>query len=176
MQHLNAPSIKYKKSFIAMVIEYQQQPDNNRPDIIQLNPKVLEKDFDSYVQLLNDNEHGKQLPEGYVAQSTFWLVENDEIIGRSSIRHRLNDHLLKIGGHIGYDIRPSMRRRGYGKLILKLTLEKAKEMGIENALITCDINNIGSKKVIESNGGVLENEVDQGKDLPLKARYWIKIK
>src|SRR3989344_8456793 len=83
----------------------------------------------------------------------------NQYIGRLSIRHKLNDHLLKIGGHIGYDIRPSKRSRGYGTAILRLGLPKAKELRIERALLTCNENNIASLKIIEKAGGVLESKV-----------------
>jgi len=100
-------------------------------------------------------------------------VEGDEYIGRLDIRHHLTEHLRQIGGHIGYGIRPSKRRQGYGRLILKLGLEKAKEMGIEKVLVTCDVTNVGSRKIIEANGGVMENEI-QVDGSPDKARFWIQ--
>ena len=120
-------------------------------------------------------ENGLLLPPGWVAETVLWLVDNDIFIGRASIRHSLNEHLLKIGGHIGYFIRPSMRRRGYGKSILNLALIEAKKMGLQKVLVTCDETNTGSRKIIEANGGVLENIVENGLDMPPKRRYWITI-
>ena len=92
-----------------------------------------------------------------------------------SIRHTLSDHLREFGGHIGYEIRPSARRRGYGTLILKLALERARELGISPVLVTCDVDNLGSRGVIEANGGELEGEfeVPQYHDKPIR-RYWIR--
>ncbi len=107
--------------------------------------------------------------------STFWLVDDGRFIGQANIRHRLNDHLMQIGGHIGYDIRPSMRGKGYGNAILGLSLGKAKELGIERALLTCDERNVASKKIIEKNGGVFESRgpnPEMGHDV---LRFWIDI-
>ena len=77
---------------------------------------------------------------------------------------------------MGYDIRPSKRRRGYGKKILQLTLEKAKELGMERVLVTCDVNNEPSRKIIEQNGGILENKVPNPETGTDKGRYWIDLK
>lgn len=107
--------------------------------------------------------------------STFWLVDDSKFVGQATIRHQLNEHLLNIGGNIGYDIRPSMRGRGYGNTILRLSLQKAKGLGIERARLTCDERNVASKKIIEKNGGVFESRgpnPEMGHDvLP----FWIDI-
>jgi len=93
------------------------------------------------------------------------------IVGRASIRHELNKYLFNYGGHIGYGVRPQFRRRGYAREILQQSLKYIRGLGVEEVLITCLDENIGSVKVIESCGGTLENIVDlEGK--PLR-RYWI---
>lgn len=166
------PSEEYKESFIEAVKEYRAEGDMHRYD---LDINFLENNFAKYVSQILAQANGESLPEGYVPQTTFWLVDNGEFIGRVSIRHTLTEELLKVGGHIGYDIRPSKRQKGYGKKILELALPKAKELGINRALVTCDETNIGSKKIIEANGGVLEDSYEQGDDKPRKLRYWINI-
>ena len=169
------PSGKYKESFIAAVKEYQATDDNDRQDIFSLKVEDLKKDFASYISKLLSESRGENLPEGYVPQTTFWLIDEEEFIGRVSIRHSLTPHLLREGGHIGYDIRPSKRQMGYGKKMLALALPKAKELGIKKALVTCDETNIGSRKIIEANGGVLENSVEMGEGKPRKLRFWITV-
>ena len=82
---------------------------------------------------------------------------------------------MKEGGNIGYGIIPSKRGLGYGTKALKLTLEKAKELGLKKVLLTCNSTNIGSKKVIEANGGLLENEILGEEGKPNKLRYWIEL-
>ena len=127
--------------------------------------------FDGYLARVQDSLHGRSLLPGRVA-STFLLAEVDGVIvGRSSIRHELNDWLSEFGGHIGYAVRPDFRLRGYASEILRQSLTLAKELGIETVLITCNDDNIGSIKVIEKHGGALENKVDE--DGRLLRRYWI---
>jgi predicted acetyltransferase len=96
------------------------------------------------------------------------------IVGRASIRHTLNDVLLRIGGHIGYVVVPEFRRQGHATAILRLALQLAHDrLGLDQVLVTCDDDNIGSIKTIERNGGMLENIVS-GADLDKpKRRYWI---
>lgn len=105
----------------------------------------------------------------YVPQTMYWLIVDNIPVGIGKLRSYLNDNLNKVGGHIGYTIRPSQRGKGYGNIILKELLIKAKEKDIEKVLITCNENNILSRKVIESNGGKLENIYEK------RCRYWIDI-
>jgi predicted acetyltransferase len=168
------PSIEYKDSFIEGVKEYQALGDEKRFRSMDINIPEVEKDFGKYVEKLTNWSLGIGLKEGYVPATTLWLVENGEYIGTASIRHTLNEHLLTMGGHIGYGIRPSKRKMGYGTKILELTLPFAKKLGIDRVLVTCDDDNIASAKIIEKNGGMLENKVEhEGK---LKRRYWIENK
>jgi predicted acetyltransferase len=94
-------------------------------------------------------------------------VEGDEFLGRTSIRHRLTPALLEIGGHVGYDVRPSARRRGHATAMLQAALVVARDLGIDPALVTCDVDNVGSRTVIERNGGVLEDQRSG------KLRFWV---
>ena len=161
------PVIKYKKSFIQGAKEFQKEGRN-----VDLDIEDLDKNFDKFVTKLLNEELGIGLKDGYIPASTLWLIDNDEFIGKVSIRHTLTEKLLQEGGHIGYEIRPSKRKMGYGTKILALAVKSAKNLGIEKILVTCDDDNIGSYKIIEKNGGILENKIGyQGK---LKRRYWIK--
>ena len=173
---LIVPSVKYNDSFIQAVKEYQSVDADDRKDIFELKVEELQSDFSSYIANLLSESEGKNLPEGYVPQTTYWLIDNGEFIGRVSIRHTLTEHLLKEGGHIGYDISPSKRNKGYGRKILELSLLKAKELGIDKVLVTCNETNLASKKIIEANGGILENALDMGEGKPKKLRYWITLK
>lgn len=131
--------------------------------------------FSDYIELLNANERGERLPSGYVPTTVLCAFVGSDLVGRLSIRHTLNDFLLKIGGHIGYGVVPSFRRKGYAKSMLALSLPIAKSLGINRALVTCDDNNIGSIKTIESCRGIFENKVEVEEGKPLKRRYWIDI-
>ncbi|MBP7805027.1 MAG: GNAT family N-acetyltransferase [Candidatus Pacebacteria bacterium] len=167
--HLELPSIKYKDSFLEAIAE---QDSTQFSRVEGYTSESYDGDFDAYLQKLEDYRQGKNLPGDWVPQTVYWLIDNEEFIGRVSIRHYLNDNLEKIGGHIGYSIRPSKRGKGYGNLILTLGLTKAKELGLENALVTCDRDNLASKKIIEKNGGVFEDERGDD-DGQIKLRFWV---
>jgi len=171
--HLVAPSAQHKESFLEALREYQKEDSEIKTDLNFLNIPLLEKDFQSYINMLFNISLGKNLPSGYVPETTYWLVDGDEYIGRIGIRHTLNESLLREGGHVGYNIRPSRRQQGFGTKILSLGLPKIKELGIEKALVTCDENNVGSKKIIVANGGIFENSVEMSQGRPRKLRYWI---
>lgn len=118
------------------------------------------EDPDAYLGRIRQYEHQAGLDDGMVPESVFWLVDDHEFIGHVSIRHRLNDGLKRIGGHIGYAVRPAAQRKGYGSAILKFALPKARELGIRSALLTCDASNVASRRIIEKNGGKLEKEIE----------------
>jgi len=115
-----------------------------------------------------------EAPEGRVKASTMFLFAGGRIAGTVQIRHTLNEELYKSGGHIGYGVRPSERRKGYGAIMLSLALAYCRVLGISRALVTCDKKNIGSAAVIVKNGGVLENEAaDENGNIV--QRYWISV-
>lgn len=148
------PSEAYKESFREGLEEFKNAGIHGFWDA-----REPLDDIDRYIVRTKANSQGIDLPENWVPTSTYWLVDNGSFIGHVNIRHLLNDRLRLIGGHIGYFIRPSMQRKGYGTELLRLALEKARTLGIEQALITCDADNIGSRKVIERNGGTLQREI-----------------
>lgn len=112
-------------------------------------------------------ESGRPRHPGFVCQTTWWWVDGADYVGRISLRHELTDRLLQVGGHIGYDVRRSRRREGHATRMLAAVLPRAAERGIDPALVTCDVTNLGSRRVIEANGGVLEDR--RG----VKLRYWV---
>ena len=129
-------------------------------------------DFDHYLEHLEV----KDAEEGLVPDSVFFLLDEDRdrLLGAVNIRHYLNEHLLKEGGHIGDGIRPSERRKGYATEMVRLALLECKKLGIDRVLMTCDKDNIGSAKSILKNGGVLENEF-LNEDGEIEQRYWIYL-
>lgn len=173
MPELVRPSERYKDSFLEAVRE-AQATGSGLGDTLTWNLEDIRADFEGLLRNLSRYEPGNDLPDGFVHSEYRWLVEGTEYLGRVSIRYTLNDRLRQFGGHIGYEIRPSARRKGYGTLILRLALERARELGIGDVLVTCDVDNLGSRGVIEANGGVLEGEfeVPQYHDKPIR-RYWI---
>ena len=127
-----------------------------------------------YLEVLEERERGVNLPPNHVPSTFLFAFTGERIVGRVSIRHRLNGLLLRVGGHIGYVVVPEFRRQGYATAILRLALDFADDkLGHDRVLVTCDDDNIGSIKTIENNGGVLEDVVS-GPDLDKpKRRYWI---
>ncbi|WP_205326421.1 GNAT family N-acetyltransferase [Glycomyces sp. YM15] len=97
-------------------------------------------------------------PAAFVPSTTYWWTDRRAFLGRINLRHRLNESLSEIGGHIGYDVRPTARRQGHATAMLAAVLPRAAAIGIDKALVTCDAENTASRKVIEANGGVLEDE------------------
>jgi predicted acetyltransferase len=102
-----------------------------------------------------------------VPDTVLWFRDGATFIGRTSIRHELTEMLREVGGHIGYDVRPSLRRRGHATEMLRQALPVARQLGIDPVLVTCDVDNVGSRRVIEANGGRLEDERHG------KLRYWL---
>jgi predicted acetyltransferase len=132
-------------------------------------------DFEDYLKRMQILASGENIPADEVPRNTYFLFCGEKIIGRSEIRRALNPELEIVGGHLGADIRRSERGKGFGSLILRLTLEKAKELGLERVLITCDKNNIASAKTIEKCGGVFEKEITHGESGATIIHYWIEL-
>jgi predicted acetyltransferase len=130
--------------------------------------------FSRYVEVLVERERGVNLEPNHVPSTFLFAFKGQRIVGRVAIRHRLNDRLLRVGGHIGYVVVPEFRRQGHATAILHRALHIANDtLGIRRVLVTCDDDNIGSIRTIENNGGVLE-EVVSGPDLDRPTRrYWI---
>lgn len=171
MPHLTLPSPEYKDSFIAAVQEFQTENNSRTPSYLSLNLEELETNFDAYLHRLQDMAQGLNLAPGQVPTTHYWLVDGNEYLGKIDIRHQYTDYHKQIAGIIGYDIRPSQRGHGYGKLLLKLGLERARQMDFDELIITCDVDNLASRKVMEANGGQLVNQVPAGAGLPDKLRF-----
>ncbi len=138
------PTVKYKRSFQNGLKEFLIVDKRSEGD-----PATVEE----YISKTKYHERGIHLPKGIVPASTFWLIDNNTFIGRVSIRHKLNKNLRNFGGHIGYAIRPSKRKKGYGNKILELALQEAKKLKLQKVLITCDDTNRASQKIIEKKQG-----------------------
>jgi predicted acetyltransferase len=161
------PSLGWQEAFLAMAREFAATGDPRYDKAIS--------DFERYVARLQHFAQGSDLGPGRVRTTTYWGIDRESIVGAIRLRHTLTPALERMGGHIGYDIRPSLRQRGYGTRLLALTLEQARQRGFERVLITCDSDNIGSVRVIENNVGILaEQGMVDGYDKPI-SRYWITL-
>jgi predicted acetyltransferase len=128
--------------------------------------------FADFVRVLADHRLGRDAADGWVASTWLVAVVDGEVVGRSSIRFELNDHLRREGGHIGYAVRPAFRRRGHATEILRQSLVIARAGGVDAVLMTCNDENVGSATVIERCGGVLEDVIVATGGIALR-RYWI---
>lgn len=161
------PGGNMSAEFLAMAKEYKARGEDRYNSALENFPLYLE-------QILN-YARGVNLNTDRVPENEFWLACDGKIVARSKLRHRLNPALEHEGGHIGYDVRPSERQKGYGTLILQLTLEKAKILGLEKVLLTCDTDNIASAKIIEKNGGKFIGHAISEKSGKQISQYRIEI-
>jgi predicted acetyltransferase len=158
-----------ESSFRSAVREFEEE-DPSWQFAFEYDPSV---DFPDYVAKVNDWPKGLNLPTGWVPNSFLVGVVNGKIIGRLSLRHQLNDFLRSHGGHIGYGVVPSERKRGYASEMLRQALPLCVGLGIEQVLMTCEIDNIASRKGIEKNGGVYNSSIDLA-ERDIQAHYfWI---
>lgn len=165
-------------------IEYANQIEEYRQEFLDAGDSMdgtgslrrLENPLD-FIQKCKDYESPETLPEGRVPATQFMLVRKSDgrLLGMIQVRHYFNEYLEKYAGHIGYSVRPSERRKGYAKQMLKMALPFCREIGLDKVLITCIDGNIGSEKTILANGGVYESTVhepDENEDLK---RFWITL-
>lgn len=164
------PTAELKNEYLDMLKDWKDNNEKPTPWTLKLDTS----DFSEMIEKLEGFSKGIGLKEGHVEHSTYWLVENNVVIGAANIRHRLNHYLLKYDGHIGGGIRPSCRGKGYGSVMLSLALDITRKMGMKRALITCNKDNIVSEKTIVKNGGVFESEEveDNGN---IVRRFWINL-
>jgi predicted acetyltransferase len=131
--------------------------------------------WSAYVQRVARWPSGDGLPDGWVPATFGVGVINERVIGRVLLRHRLTPFLAEIGGHIGYAVRPTDRRRGFASALLRNALLEAHDLGLDRVLLTCDEDNEASASVIEKCGGHFERLSELVDGSPVKRRYWIEL-
>ena len=162
------PTADLAVEFLAMAYEFQRSGDDR---FLRGAENLVE-----YLRTLRQHSQPKKLSTATVPCNEYWLVQNGWLIlGTSSLCRRLNPQLAHEGGHIRYCIRPNQRQKGYGRLILQLTLEKARQLGLHRVLITCDTENTTVANTIKDNGGILENDVCSTQSGGLVSRFWIDL-
>jgi len=169
--YLTKPARRHRKAWEALCRDFEQAGETAHFSI------GAYKSFGHFLRKCKRAHKGRNPHKGFVPASVFFLMEegNDKILGMLSIRHRLTENLLNLGGHIGYAITPSERRKGYAAEQLRLGLEICRSMGMGRVLLTCKKDNIASAKVIVKNGGVLEDERFDEKSQKIFQRYWIEL-
>ncbi len=165
MPTLVRPTVDVHDSWLEAVSEPGYEP--RWLDDLQLADMATLEGFATYVERqLADECDGAVRSRAMVPSTHLWFVDGKIFVGRLSIRHRLTPWLLDYGGHVGYDVRPSARGQGHASAMLEQALPWAATLDLDPVLITCDVDNVASRKVIERTGGLFEDERNG------KLRYW----
>ena len=170
--YLKFPTINDRDKWLEFIKEYRLDNPSSKPLGCSEN-----LNYDIWLRDVINEHNGINLQNGRVPSSIYFLMNNDSIVGYVSIRHNIdNEFLSKFGGHIGYGIRPSERRKGYATKLLYLALKKCEELGLDDVMITCKEDNIGSYKTIENNYGILEETFFVPEENCNFRKYWINVK
>ncbi|SDN18355.1 GNAT family N-acetyltransferase [Alkalicoccus daliensis] len=162
------PTLYYQNAYLDFYEEWINSGEELAPSIIKYSPDK----FEEMLAHLQEAAQEEKTPAGRVPHSTYWLAAEDKILGAVNIRHSLTKELRNTGGHIGYGIRPSERRKGYATELLRQALLKTNELGLKEVLVMCNSDNIGSKKTILHNGGAAEYDFIEP-DATVINRFWI---
>lgn len=169
---LEKPGIEHKDSYLEALEEFQAEGRYAFLDIDD-----VRENFEEFIEKVNSGK--KNLHKPYadwiepVPETVLWLVKDNEFIGTLNIRHRLNWHLEKWGGHVNFIIRPSMRGKGFGKKILQKGMPYINHFGIDRALLTVDPDDKAAIKIVEFCGGKLEDVTNATDKFPARRRYWL---
>ena len=166
-----ALGMEHERELLAFVAEFSASGEDRIPAFLP-DP---EWSFEGMVEGFAKQSRGEGLPEGWVPGTTRFLVHERRILGVFNLRHQLTDFLRQFGGHVGYSVRPSERRKGYGTVLLEAAKNLAQDMKIERLLVTCDPKNVASVGVIKKCGGVFEDETYFKPVEHDVCRYWISF-
>lgn len=169
--------IKPDESYAAEIAAYRQEfLDAN--DSMDGTGNLREcEDPLKWISQSRDYEDASKVPSHWVTCEQYILVrkKDQRILGMIQLRHELSEYLLNYGGHVGYSVRPSERKKGYATLMLSKLMEVCREKNMERVLVTCLKNNEASRKTILKNGGVYEDERFEADENEYIERYWITL-
>jgi predicted acetyltransferase len=173
-QAMGPKLVRYDEVIEENYIDYISEWETNREKVI---PSAVRRDgrpFSEMLEKWREDETDIPVSKGFVPATLYFLIsDNGRILGAIHFRHYLNERLRQDGGHIGYGVRKSERRKGYADAMLRLLLEEIKQLGIDKVLLTCDDGNIGSIKTIESCNGIMQDKVML--ENAITRRYWIVL-
>ena len=167
-----SPSVEFKNAFLAMLDDFDANDQSNVAFYAQ-----ARIDFSAYIASLLDEEAGRNLPDGYVPCTHRWLVDaHGEIVGVTRLRHSIETPFhAQNAGHIGYDVAPSKRGRGYGHLALAVALREAQRLNLDRVLLYTGKDNIPSRVIIERAGGILEGITYSEFWQEMLCKYWVPV-
>lgn len=166
---IHKPSLELLPSYLICMNEMAELGEKVWEDTVP----YKNESSDQFITRLHQDETnptGAKVPETH-----YWAVINNEVVGRISFRHRLNDNLKEFGGHIGYEVKPSQRKKGVAKAMLKAILETPRAKEIGKLLLTCSPDNVASIKTIVANGGVLKETKFVERVNRKTSLYWIEL-
>ena len=169
--------IKPTLEYSAQIFDYRQEFLDAGDSMDGCGPLRRCENPKEYLEICKQYENSETVPEDLVPATQFLLIRqcDNRLVGMIQIRHCFNEYLEKYAGHIGYSIRPSERKKGYAKRMLKIALPFCKELGLQKVLISCNDTNIGSEKTIIANGGVYESTVTEPNTNRDLKRFWIEL-
>ncbi len=171
MTTLSVPSPDLSDAWLACIRDFGDGPRDGSGDwqVPDLGPDLAS--FEALLAVVRrESDPVSVLPAGHVHSDYYWVTEGLDMVGFVAVRHSIDNEFLRTqGGHIGYSIRPSCRRRGHASRALGLALDRARELGLERVLLTCNEDNVGSSRTIEARGGRFESVLNG------KKRYWIEL-
>ena len=171
MQLLN-PNMDYKKAYINFVKEVRNYGEIEFNPIFEIS--YLENHFEEFISYLGYiSKHPKD--EIIIPMKTYWAVEDGKVVGKSTLKINSHEKLFQYIGNVGYIVAPSERKKGVGSEILRLMKEKAKNLGYEEVILTCNRENTASQKIIEKNGGIFIDEIYWREKKMVNLRYRIKV-
>ena len=155
--------IRPRSEYAGQIIEYRQEFLDAGDSMGGTGPLRRTPNPEEYIRICSEYENPLKVPARLVPATQFLFLRksDNKLVGMIQVRHRFNDYLEKYAGHIGYSVRPSERRKGYAKEMLRITLPFCREIGIDKVLITCIDGNIGSEKTILANGGIYEYTIHE---------------
>lgn len=175
MPELIPPTVALRDSWLAARAEWEPGAVLNGHGLHDTDDVTTPEAFAAWVaRLIRQSDESIPVPAGRVHATYWWIVEGDTYLGAITLRHRLTEDLLRVGGHIGYGLRPTARGRGLAGWALGEVLPYARKRGLDRVLITCSDANLASARTIERNGGVLEDIRET--EIGLTRRYWIDLR
>ena len=167
------PTIEYA----SQIAEYRQEFLDAGDSMDGTGPLRRLEDPEEYIKTCAEYEDPQTVPAHLVPATQFFLIRKSDnrLVGMLQVRYCFNDYLEKYAGHIGYSVRPSERRKGYAKQMLKMALPFCREIGLDKVLISCIDGNVGSEKTILANGGVYESTVYEPNGNKNLKRFWIEL-
>ncbi|MHB1454598.1 MAG: GNAT family N-acetyltransferase [Saccharofermentanales bacterium] len=171
MIHFVLPDESYEKQYLEMMEEWTQFGGRLNPEALMSHGAT----YQDWLERTESNRYAENCPKDWVPQTVYFAVdESNHLVGAAAIRDHLSEQLMINGGHVGYGVRPSQRRKGYAKEMLALAVRILKDRGIQDILVTCASDNAGSERTILANGGVLDNE-GPNRDGEMTKRFWIHL-